>query len=437
MSFKKIKTYLIAALFLYLICFSVFFYLHPVQNLTDWEWYPGLNADMLYYHEAASNFLNGKDMYAGRYSNPPFFAIMLSLLLYLPQKAQVSAWVGLNLLCAALLCYFYVTCFSGGLKKRIAVPIALFTIACSIPVLDSFKWGQQSFMVFFFVIVSYVGFVKLKFRLAGFFLAAAAAVKVFPAAFLFFYILFWERGGKKVVKWFTISAVVLFLLVPLFSIGYEQTFEGFRRSINPSGPQEVVPIGFGQEIRSILCRYFSNDYALFSRELLDKKLFPCVCPPPDFLPFIPLITSNGANMVGLMISILIFLLLLCFLYKKRKKQDLYKHMDLYFSFFTAVFMVSITYAWLHYYVFLSFPYYIMFVYFVKQNDKHYQLPFLMFILSFVVMNGNMFIVKSTCLFEFLGYLGIYFWMSVLLASAIVIYSLRKEQVVSQKQVSGL
>ena len=156
---NSLKKLFLFFLFMYLICFCLFFYSHPTRNLTQWDWAQGINIDYNIYLQAAKYFISGDSpYYATRYFYPPFFAILLSPLLIFPISLQQSIWVILNLIMVVSLWFLLVHYFIKGINKYQTGAIALLVIASSIPLISNFKWGQVSVLISFLIITSYISF---------------------------------------------------------------------------------------------------------------------------------------------------------------------------------------------------------------------------------------------------------------------------------------
>lgn len=133
MSWNKVKKLLLLLLCIYLICFCLFFYSHPIKSLSHWDWVRGINKDFNIYKRAAKHFTNGVNIYKEpKYIYPPPFAILFSTLLIFPTKVQASIWVGLNILSVVLIWFLLLKYLPRGKKLYQTMIIALLIIISSI-----------------------------------------------------------------------------------------------------------------------------------------------------------------------------------------------------------------------------------------------------------------------------------------------------------------
>jgi len=431
MSWNRAKKLVLFFLCIYLICFCLFFYSHPIKALSHWDWVRGINKDFNIYERAARNFINDTNIYKDyKYRYPPFFAILFSALLIFPAKFQVFIWVGLNIIITVLLWFLLLKYFPQGRKKYQTITIAFLTIISSIPVLHNFKWGQVSILIFLLVLISYIAFKKEKFLISGLALAIASSIKIIPAIFLLFYMVNWKKKMLKLIKWFIIFFAFCLLLLPFSFLGYEKTcryYETYYKRMTAKNEWVSYAVWNNQTITGILFRYLSKDYAL----LKFRKTFPRFPnPPPHFLPLYTLLSRQEVRILGIFISLSLLTLTL---YLSRKKHYLFEIFseddqdDLLFCLFISGFFVFTNQAWVHYYVFLILPYYLMFISLLKKDLKVYLFSFTLFFLSFIAINGNIFLVKSTYLLELFEYLGLFYWTNVLLFLSLIFYLKREQQ----------
>jgi hypothetical protein len=182
-----------------------------------------------------------------------------------------------------------------------------------------------------------------------------------------------------------------------------------------------------QTFTGILFRYLSKDYAILKSK---KTLPPFSNSPPHFLPLYTSLSRQEVRTLGIFISLSLLTLTL---YLSRKKQYMFETFseddqdDLRFCLFISGCFVFTNQAWIHYYVFLILPYYLMFISLIKKDFKTYLIPFTLFILSFATINGNIFLIKSTYLLEFFEYLGLFYWTNVLLFLSLIFYLKREQQ----------
>lgn len=313
MSWNKVKKLLLLLLCIYLICFCLFFYSHPIKSLSHWDWVRGINKDFNIYKRAAKHFTNGVNIYKEpKYIYPPPFAILFSTLLIFPTKVQASIWVGLNILSVVLIWFLLLKYLPRGKKLYQTMIIALLTIISSISILHNFKWGQVSILILLLVLISYITFKKEKFLISGLTLAIASSIKVIPAIFLLFYLVNWKRKMSKLITWFIIFSIFCLLLLPLSFLGYEKTcrhYAIYYKRMTAKNQWISYAVWNNQTLTGILFRYFSKDYAI----LKSKKSFPRFPhPPPHFLPFYNFFTRQGVRILGFFISLslLVFTLFL-------------------------------------------------------------------------------------------------------------------------------
>ncbi|MBW2491233.1 MAG: DUF2029 domain-containing protein, partial [Deltaproteobacteria bacterium] len=402
MSQNILKRIFLFLLFGYLISFCFIVYSHPVKTLTEWDWTKGTNADFNIYQRAARNFINGNDIYRGtKYFYPPFFAILLSPLSILPTAFQKPIWVILNIITLIFLWFFLLHYFTkGGIKKYQAGTIALLVIASSIPLLHNFKWGQVSILISLLIISSYIAFKKNKHLLSALTLAIASSIKVMPAIFLLFYIVNWKKGVSKLLIWFMVFSFLFLWLFPLLFLGSEKTYHAYKtfdKKTTSTHAWLFHGLWNEQTIRGIVFRYFSKDYP----SAKGKKPFPPFNqPPPSFLPLYPTFSAEGAQTVGIILSLILLIYTLSLSRRKKHYHDTLpenEQEDVLFCFFISGFLAFTPHAWIHYYVLSIVPYYLLLTSLIKKNVKEPGFPFILFMLSFLTFHGNIFIMKSSSL----------------------------------------
>jgi len=104
-----------------------------------------------------------------------------------------------------------------------------------------------------------------------------------------------------------------------------------------------------------------------------------------------------------------------------------EHEDVRFCLFISGCLAFTTQAWVHYYVVLILPYYLLLISLVKNDFKISFTTYVLFTMSFACIHGNIFLMKSTRLFELFEYLGLFYWANIFLFLSLILYLNRQRQ----------
>lgn len=188
------------------------------------------DGDLTVYRTASLELLQGRDPYSGgkmSYVYPPLFASLLTPLAVLGPRAFALAW-GLVLMgcwCVAL------HLMRNLLGRRDA---ALDWTIDILPNLILFRWiwnglghGQIALILLVLALITFQYERRGNAGVAGFFLALAAGMKIFP---LFLLLVFWRAGRYGGIVW-TAAHLVLLQAIPIAEVGMDRywsiTRDGF------------------------------------------------------------------------------------------------------------------------------------------------------------------------------------------------------------------
>ena len=186
--------------------------------------------DFTVYTEAARHALAGMDIYTAensrgwRYVYPPIFAIMMIPLYLMPLSMASLGWCAISFLCIWLI---YKYCLDFLHPKSAQVYAAIFVFG--VPLIGGIMRGQVSILVSLLVISSVIFFSKEKDFLAGVLLACATMLKVYPAAMLGYFVIY---KNWKSLYGFTLTILVLGLLIPVCVLGIQGTIDNYQSWIN-------------------------------------------------------------------------------------------------------------------------------------------------------------------------------------------------------------
>lgn len=149
-----------------------------------------------------------------------FFALLLVPIGALHLIPAMIIWGVIQLVCLVALCIVS----ARGLLKLPPGGVVLFVGLCvtSFPILHNIKWGQVSTLITICVIVAFFAFREHKGILAGVLLAFAAAIKVYPAIFVVYFVL--KRDIRACVT-FGLAALVFYAGFPSSLLGVANWFQ--------------------------------------------------------------------------------------------------------------------------------------------------------------------------------------------------------------------
>src|ERR1700722_17502428 len=173
----------------------------PLDRIYEWTWFQRQN-----------DHLGVRDGLVSFAPNPPTFILSMLPFTSLQPLAAKRAWLVLNLgfFALALWLLHYMTSLSW---RR----LSLISLLCVLPLHVDFLFGRPYVLVLLFICVAYYASCLGPQRTCGVMLAAAAALKLFPALFLILFI--WKRNWRAVTG-FVLGAIA-FAAVSLFLFGIE------------------------------------------------------------------------------------------------------------------------------------------------------------------------------------------------------------------------
>jgi hypothetical protein len=172
----------------------------------------------------AREILRTHRLYPGYYYSPTF-ALALAPLAALPLERAVAAWGAFQVLATAAL-----GLVPGLWLARRSAPLAWAygaLLLTSMPVLHNFNWGQVSTAMSLAVLGAMLLARAGRRRAAAVTLAAAAAVKFYPAMFALPFAL---RRDGRFLAWFAGAWIAFGLLVPAAAFGPRDTIALYRES---------------------------------------------------------------------------------------------------------------------------------------------------------------------------------------------------------------
>jgi len=173
----------------------------PLERIYEWTWFQRQN-DHLAVREGLVSFA----------PNPPTCILSLLPFTTLRPLAAKRAWLVLNLGFLALALWLLHRMTSLSWRR-----LSLISLLCVLPLHVDFLFGRHYVLVLLFICVAYYGFCLGHQRTCGVMLAAAAALKLFPALFVILFI--WKRNWRAVAG-FVLGAIA-FTAVSLFLFGID------------------------------------------------------------------------------------------------------------------------------------------------------------------------------------------------------------------------
>jgi Glycosyltransferase family 87/WD40-like Beta Propeller Repeat len=173
----------------------------PLDRIYEWTWFQRQN-----------DHLGVRDGLVSFAPNPPTCILSLLPFTTLRPLAAKRTWLGLNLgfLALALWLLHHMTSLSW---RR----LSLISLLCVLPLHVDFLFGRHYVLVLLFICVAYYSSCLGHQRTCGVMLAAAAALKLFPALFVILFI--WKRNWRALTG-FVLGAIA-FAAVSLFLFGIE------------------------------------------------------------------------------------------------------------------------------------------------------------------------------------------------------------------------
>lgn len=220
---RRGATAVFAALFLLLTAYMVAKYLH--RDLKDAEvWY-----------DAGRRALTGRPLVGlAHYRYPPAFAVMIAPLCLLPEPAFFFLWYLLGVALFLVSVYLAARLVTPSAAWRDLPGYRLSALLVAVLAIDNVVLGQTNLLVMALVYWTFLEVERGREWLAGLPLAAAIAVKVFPAPLLLYFL--YRRRWRAAVS-AAACCVILFLLLPAplrgFRHNYQEAFAWGARVVMP------------------------------------------------------------------------------------------------------------------------------------------------------------------------------------------------------------
>jgi hypothetical protein len=206
----------------------------------------------------------------------PFSALVVAPLTFLSALEAKRAWLVLNLPLLAATVWM--------LRRLTALPwrrICLLVFLAIVPLRTSFLFGQQHLLVLFLLTFATWSYFHERPGQAGAAVALAAALKLYPALWLFY---FWRKRAWRAAGAFALTAVVLgALALPLFGV------ETWRSYLS-----EILPRALKGEANDPYLTQFNTSTALLRRLFVadpDLNPHPLVLAPGLYVFLQPLIAA--------------------------------------------------------------------------------------------------------------------------------------------------
>lgn len=179
------------------------------------------------YYTAGKNYLAKAPMYipsngVEEFKYSPFFALVFSAFIALPQTSALYIWIIINILLLYSIFYFLhrlkLISFASG--KGLVIIFLLLALTGRY-IFASIKIGQVNVLLIFLLVLTMYFEVKKKYFWAAVFLAFSLMVKLFPLLFLVYFVL--RRKFK--IAGYTILLAAIFLLLPAIYSGFGQNLK--------------------------------------------------------------------------------------------------------------------------------------------------------------------------------------------------------------------
>ncbi len=279
------------------------------------------------YLRAASAFLEGKNIYSFGDINYPSTALFIFIpLSFLPIYSGQIIFTLVSLICLVLSVIFITK--SLNWKLNLNETLLIFPlIFLSFPSKWTLGLGQLNNLVLLFVVLNFYFFKKQKYWFSGFFLGWAMALKLIPGLLVIYFLL---KKEFKVVFTSLIS-FFLILLTAGFIFGFNLIFEYFFK---------VIPSILGQPNKNI---YYNQAFSGFIARILN--------------------TGNSQVSLSLIFLVLVLLITFFVLMKGKKIRAVE-----YATVISTVLLIS-PFSWQHHFVWLVFPFLILFFVIKKENYR--------------------------------------------------------------------
>jgi hypothetical protein len=194
---------------------------------------PGGN-DLAFYRRAAEDVIQTGNPYTRLvgYVYPPFLAYLLQPITLLPTVQAQYLWFGLNTLFCAVFFWLSIT-LSGSLIARQYWALMLLGLAFFPPLWINLQIGQVGGLIAFLLLTT-LWFGERRPAAAGFFLAVAIHIKLYPGLLALHYALYRPRA---VALWTVVLTITLFLLtVAVYGL------QPYVDYVTLALPDEAVPL---------------------------------------------------------------------------------------------------------------------------------------------------------------------------------------------------
>src|SRR3984885_8738321 len=153
----------------------------PLDRIYEWTWFQRQN-----------DHLGLRDGLVSFAPNPPTLILSLAPIATLQPLAAKRAWLVLNLAFLAVSLWVLRRVTSLGWRR-----LGLLSLLCLVPLHVDFLFGRHYVLVLMLICGAYYSSCLDRQRTAGAILAAAAAIKLFPALFVIMFV--WKRNWRAVI----------------------------------------------------------------------------------------------------------------------------------------------------------------------------------------------------------------------------------------------
>jgi hypothetical protein len=178
----------------------------PLDRIYEWTWFQRQN-----------DHLGVRDGLVSFAPNPPSLILSLAPIMTLQPLAAKRAWLALNLVFLAV---------SLGMLRRVTSfgwrRLGLISLLCMVPLHVDFLFGRHYVLVLMLICGAYYSSCLDRRRTSGVMLAAAAAMKLFPALFVIMFV--WKRNWRAVMGMALGATAITALSLFMFGVEVHRVF---------------------------------------------------------------------------------------------------------------------------------------------------------------------------------------------------------------------